>query len=256
MASQHRFGVTINCCGQPQSDGADSVSPHSDGFIVFSPALLLSDSLQRRVYRAELRACGFCFLGKGGKMNSRNGQLENQIISIVLIILSVLTLTRGWIKITSDMDSSISSTVKMLIREINDEIEDADSEDRPIYRQVKGIVQSFKDGKLSPLEIVKISGRFVRGNQLVEKYYDDTFVDEDILLKFKIVLFAGIVWMLVIVGLAVLIIIDKRKNILYQWLFFGANALLVIVMIVMCIFLNQSDSDVSDFIYDNLRRGV
>ena len=67
MASQHRFGVTINCCGQPQSDGADSVSPHSDGFIVFSPALLLSDSLQRRVYRAELRACGFCSLGKGGK---------------------------------------------------------------------------------------------------------------------------------------------------------------------------------------------
>ena len=186
-------------------------------------------------------------------MNSRNGQLGNQIISIVLIVLSVLTLTRGWIKITGDMDSSISSTVRMLIREINDEIEDADSEDRAIYRQLKGIIQPFKDGKLSPLEIVKISGRFVRGNQLAEKYYDDTLVDEDedILLKFKIVLFAGIVWMLLIVGLAVLIIIDKRKNVLYQWLFFGANALLVIVMIVMCIFLNQSDSDVSDFIYDN-----
>ena len=66
MASQHWFGVTINCYGQPQSDGAESVSPHSDGFIVFSPALLVSDSLQRRVYRAELRACGFSSLGKEG----------------------------------------------------------------------------------------------------------------------------------------------------------------------------------------------
>ena len=66
MASQHWFGVTINCYGQPQSDGADSISPHSDGFIVFSPAFLVSDSLQRRVYRAELRACGFSSLGKEG----------------------------------------------------------------------------------------------------------------------------------------------------------------------------------------------
>ena len=71
MASQHWFGVTINCYGQPQSDGADSVSPHSDGFIVFSPAFLVSDSLQRRVYRAELRACGFSSLGKEGTNEPR-----------------------------------------------------------------------------------------------------------------------------------------------------------------------------------------
>lgn len=67
MASQQPSGVTINCCGQPQSGGADSVSPHSDGLVVFSAAPLLSDSQQRRIYRAELRACAFSSLGKGGE---------------------------------------------------------------------------------------------------------------------------------------------------------------------------------------------
>ena len=39
--------VLMNCCGKPQSGGADSVPPHYDGFIVFSPALPLKLSAEK-----------------------------------------------------------------------------------------------------------------------------------------------------------------------------------------------------------------
>ena len=187
-------------------------------------------------------------------MNSRNGQLEKQIISIVLIVLSVLTLTRGWIKITSDKDNVVTDIVRMLIVAMNEEMEDSDSEDRAVNRQLIAMLQTLKDAKISPIEIVEVGARVVKADKMYIKYGGDSLSDDEDGRKFliidKIVLFAGIVWMLIIAGLGVLIIIDKRKHILYQWLFFGANVLLVIAMVACCIVLHQYMDELSDAIYD------